>query len=246
MTATSPAATARGAIAAILTPLATAVALAGLTIALFFNPAWVAFEQARSHADAYTGWTLAQTQSVATAVVDEVWLGPGTFEQAVGGAPVFNERERSHMADVRRVVLGFAAAVVIALLVLLAGALATRRSARGRASWWRAVERGAVLTAGVAIVAGLGFALFFDQAFTLFHEIFFAAGTWTFDPATDRLIQLVPDPFWTETTVVIAIVGLGLTAATWAIARRRAASADAAAAAATSAEGRAASSAEPA
>ena len=70
---------------------------------------------------------------------------------------------------------------------------------------------------------GVAFALAFDQAFSLFHDLFFAAGTWSFDPATDRLVQLFPDAFWTETSVVIAVAGLLLTVGTWAAAGRRAA-----------------------
>jgi integral membrane protein (TIGR01906 family) len=75
------------------------------------------------------------------------------------------------------------------------------------------------LAVGAAVVGG-AFLLFFDAAFTLFHQLFFSAGTWTFDPATDRLVQLFPYQFWTETSVAIAAVGLALTIAAWAIARR--------------------------
>ncbi len=70
------------------------------------------------------------------------------------------------------------------------------------------------------VAVGIAFAVFFDRAFTLFHQLFFAEGTWTFDPATDRLVQLFPYQFWTETTIAIAVVGLGLTAAVWAVASR--------------------------
>ncbi len=218
-----------GAAAAWLTSIATGLVLVGVTITLFFNPVWVSLEQARSDAEAYTGWTLAETQAVGADVVREVWLGPGTFAQAVDGVPVFNARERSHMDDVRRVVLAFTVVVLAAAVVLVAGAWVARRTAVRRARWWRAVSRGAALTAIGATIAGAGFAVFFEQAFTLFHELFFAAGTWTFDPATDRLVQLFPDPFWTETTIVIAVVGLGLTVATWVVARRKAVTAQAAA-----------------
>jgi integral membrane protein (TIGR01906 family) len=54
------------------------------------------------------------------------------------------------------------------------------------------------------VVVGAGFALFFDQAFELFHEIFFAPGTYMFDPRTEKLVQLFPDQFWSETSVALA------------------------------------------
>ena len=63
---------------------------------------------------------------------------------------------------------------------------------------------------GGVIVVGIAFALFFDQAFELFHEMFFPPGTYMFDPRTDRLVQLFPDQFWSETSVAIAVAVLVL------------------------------------
>ena len=197
--------------------VATALVIGGVTIALFFNPAWVSFAQARADAAAWTGWTPEQVDAVTRDVVLEVWLGPGTFEQELDGQPVFDERERSHMADVRGVVLGFYAAVA---------ARARPRSSwpgsprAGRRWFWRAVGTGAKVLAVGTIAVGVAFFLLFDTAFTLFHQVFFAEGTWTFDPATDRLVQLFPYQFWTETSVAIAVVGLVLTTAVWAVAQR--------------------------
>jgi len=196
--------------------VATALVITGVAIALFFNPAWVSFAQARADAAAWTGWTPEQVDAVTREVVLEVWLGPGTFEQQLDGQPVFDERERSHMADVRGVVLGFYAAVLLGLATLLVAGVGSR----GSPWFWRAVGTGAKLLAVGAIAVGVAFFLLFDTAFTLFHQLFFADGTWTFDPATDRLVQLFPYQFWTETSVAIAIVGLVLTTAVWAVAQR--------------------------
>ncbi len=195
---------------------ATMLTLLGISVGLFFNPAWVAFEQDRARADLWTGYTPQTVHAVTGSVVAEVLLGPGTFAQTVAGAPVFNARERTHMADVRRIVVAFALLVLAGILVLLLAGIRWR----GRAWFWGAVARGAAVLAVAAVFIGAAFALAFDQAFTLFHEILFPAGTWTFDPATDRLVQLFPDQFWTETSVAIAVVGLTLTVGTWAVARR--------------------------
>ncbi len=196
--------------------VATALVIAGVTIALFFNPAWVSFAQARADAAAWTGWTQAQVDEVTRDVVLEVWLGPGTFEQQLDGQPVFSERERSHMADVRRVVLWFYAAVLLGAAALLVAGLASR----GSPWFWRAVGTGAKVLAVGTIAVGVAFFLLFDTAFALFHQLFFAEGSWTFDPATDRLVQLFPYQFWTETTVAVAIVGLVLATGVWAVAQR--------------------------
>ncbi|MFI5255472.1 MAG: DUF1461 domain-containing protein, partial [Candidatus Limnocylindrales bacterium] len=70
---------------------------------------------------------------------------------------------------------------------------------------------------------GAIFLVAFDPAFTLFHEIFFPGGNWSFDPATDHMVQLYPIPFWQLTSAVLGglVIGLGLVAR-W-VARRRAA-----------------------
>jgi integral membrane protein (TIGR01906 family) len=203
-------------VAAAAVAVATALAIAGITIALFFNPAWVSFAQARADAAAWTGWTAEQVDEVTREIVLEVWLGPGTFEQEVAGEPVFDERERAHMADVRRVVLSFYAFVLLGAGVLLVAGLASR----GSPWFWRAVGSGAKLLAVGTVAVGVAFVLLFDTAFTLFHQLFFAEGSWTFDPATDRLVQLFPYQFWTETTVAVAIVGLVLATGVWAAATR--------------------------
>ena len=49
----------------------------------------------------------------------------------------------------------------------------------------------------------------FDQAWTTFHEIVFRNDLWKLNPATDRLIQMFPEPFWKDMTIVVG----GLTAA---------------------------------
>ena len=101
--------------AAIAVALATILALVGLAVGLFFNPLWIAFEQDRTRADLWTGYPPPTVHAVTDSVVGEVFLGPGTFAQAVAGVPVFNERERAHMADVHRVVVVFVLLVVVAI-----------------------------------------------------------------------------------------------------------------------------------
>jgi len=212
-------------LAAAAVAIATALVITGVAIALFFNPVWVSFAQGRADAAAYTGWTAEQVDAVTRDIVMEVWLGPGSFGQEVAGQPVFDERERAHMADVRSVVLSFFAAVLVALLVLVVAGLASRGS-----RWFRgAVALGAGGLAVGAVAVGISFAVFFDRAFALFHQLFFAEGSWTFDPATDRLVQLFPNQFWTETSVAIAVVVVGLAILVWAVARPRARSPGAAA-----------------
>lgn len=186
--------------------IAVILVILGAAIALFFNPVWVGFEQGRSAVDLWTGWDPATIRSVTDSVVIEVFLGPGTFAQSAGGVPVFTAAEATHMVDVRRVVMVFGAAVLGALVILMGAWIVDRR----RVAFWRGVTLGATGLAVGVVVVGAFLGLFFDVAFEIFHRVFFAAGSYTFDPRVNRLVQLFPESFWTETSIALAIVVLAL------------------------------------
>jgi integral membrane protein (TIGR01906 family) len=187
-------------ICAVAAAVATPVVVIAAAVLLFLNPIWVGFDQDRSDAAAWTGYTPAQVHQVTGSILSDLVFGPPNFDVALNGQPVLDARSRAHMADVRTV-LGELGLVALVAAVLLA---ATGLASRGRRWFWRAVEIGAsVLVVGV-IVVGAAFALFFEQAFELFHEIFFPPGTYMFDPKTEKLVQLFPDQFWTETSLALA------------------------------------------
>jgi integral membrane protein (TIGR01906 family) len=87
------------------------------------------------------------------------------------------------------------------------GGLITLAIARTcRRAWLRvAIRDGAALIVGGALVAAAAFTLAFDATFSFFHGLFFAAGTWTFNPATDRLVQLYPQEFWTLAALLFCL-----------------------------------------
>ena len=186
----------RGRAASFLTALATAIVIVALAILPFLTPQWVAFEQERAQAEAWTGFTTEQLRTATNAILSDLVIG-GDFAVQIDGTPVLNEREQAHMADVRTVFRGLWVLAIASVVVLVA---ATRR--RDRARTWRAVRAGALgLTVGTVL---LGVA--FDQLFSVFHEIFFPAGSYLFDPASDRLVQLFPFAFWDETSLVVGAV----------------------------------------
>jgi integral membrane protein (TIGR01906 family) len=69
---------------------------------------------------------------------------------------------------------------------------------------------GGLVLAGTLAVVGAVFTVAFDQAFTLFHEVFFPGGNWSFDPRTERMVQLYPTPFWELTATVLTVVAIVL------------------------------------
>jgi integral membrane protein (TIGR01906 family) len=199
--------------------VATGLAIAALTLPLFLNPVWVAFEQGRAQATAWTGYSEPQLRQATDAILADLVVGPPDFEVMVDGQPVLNVRERAHMQDVRGVFIGFFAAAFVAA----AGALviAARRHGDARRGSWRAVRGGAKGLA-IALVVGGAFAFVaFDALFETFHRLFFAGGSYSFDPSTERLVQLFPFQFWQETAIAVGAVCIVVAVIVAAVTSRR-------------------------
>jgi integral membrane protein (TIGR01906 family) len=140
------------------------------------------------------------------------------------GSPVYNERELSHMDDVKKVTQGLIrfGLSLIGVYVLCVIALAVR--AGTRPALYRSLVWGSILTI-VLIVAGLIATLTsFEWLFTEFHRLFFVGNTWIF-PVSDTLIRLFPEQFWIDAftlmfggAVVEAII-LGIVM--WRLGRRK-------------------------
>ncbi len=188
-----------------LVAAATAVVILAAAIAPFLTPAWIGFEQDRAEAQAWTGWSAEEVRAATDAIVSDLLFG-GDFDVEVRGQAVLSGREQSHMAAVRDVFWGFALLAIVAIGLLAA---AWRRS-RTAAPPWPAIRRGALVLAGALAAAGLLVAFAFDAAFAIFHALLFSAGSWTFDPRTERLVQLFPERFWVDTATAVGLVGFGL------------------------------------
>ena len=123
------------------------------------------------------------------------------------------------MRDVRTVFGGLAIAAVISIVVLAIAAV--RRNDRV-AHAGGPCRQGAIWL--VAVVVGLGvFALVaFDTLFAVFHGVLFPAGSYDFDPATERLVQLFPFQFWQESAIAVGIVIVAISAVVGIVAHGRA------------------------
>ena len=196
-------------IASIATGLAAAVVVVAIAILPFLTPAWVAFEQGRTNAAGLTGYTATDLRTATDAILHDLVLGPPEFAVEVAGAPVLEPRERAHMRDVRGVFSGFALLALASAVVVVAGVVGARRMGHVDRAW-RAVGTGMRVLIATIVVAGVVATFAFDAAFELFHRLFFPGGSYTFDPRTDRLVQLFPFDFWSETTIVLGVVIVAL------------------------------------
>ena len=206
----------------VLVSLATALALLAAVVTPFLSPAWVSFEQGRSSAAAWTGYSPADLQTATNAILGDLVVGPPDFDVEIGGLPVLTPAERAHMRDVRGVFGGFYLLAVASLIWLVVAWRATRSGVEWtRTRFWRAIRRGSLALATGIAVAGVVAVVAFDAAFELFHTLFFAAGTYDFDPRIYKLTQLFPDAFWSETSIVVGASSLVAALVTAAVATRR-------------------------
>ena len=130
------------------------------------------------------------------------------------GSPLYNERELSHMDDVKRVTQGalrvwYASLTVLALLGVWAWF----------GGWWQGyllgLRRGGWLMVGLALTIALivlvGIVVnpnVFWDFFAGFHSLFFEGDSWLF-LFSDTLIRLFPIRFWQDAFLWAAAIALG-------------------------------------
>jgi integral membrane protein (TIGR01906 family) len=124
--------------------------------------------------------------------------------------PLFNEREIAHLHDVKQVfglVFHIQEIAFVYILAYVAGVFIWARERSLRALALHTLI-GGVLT--IAIIALLGaFAVSgFERAFERFHLIAFSNDLWRLDPRTDHLIQMFPEEFWFDVTMITGLMTL--------------------------------------
>jgi len=139
------------------------------------------------------------------------YLGDLKFDD---GTPLYNERELSHMDDVKRVTQGALRVWYLALAVLLLLGIWAWFG-----GWWSeyclGLMRGGWLMVGLAVTIGLivviGMVInpdVFWSFFAGFHSLFFEGDSWLF-LYSDTLIRLFPIRFWQDAFLLAAAIALG-------------------------------------
>ena len=120
------------------------------------------------------------------------------------GTSLYNERELSHMLDVK-VVLQRALAVWGILLLIYIGLGFWAWRSNWLPDYFQALSRGSVLTLALIAMILVGVMVSFYQLFTLFHKLFFTGDTWIFN-YSDTLIRLFPLRFWQDGFILMGAV----------------------------------------
>jgi integral membrane protein (TIGR01906 family) len=130
------------------------------------------------------------------------------------GKPLYNERELSHMKDVKRVTQGALKVWYISLAAL--ALLGVWAWAGGWGSAYRlGLMRGGwlmvILAITIGVIAVIGISVnpdIFFSFFAGFHSLFFEGDSWLF-LFSDTLIRLFPIRFWQDAFLFAALIALG-------------------------------------
>lgn len=178
------------------------------SIAWVFNSTWLYnYGFARNNVSQTTGLDKAELDKVAQGLVSylnsrDEYINLIVTKNGVT-FPLFNQREVSHMKDVKTLFWLNYKVLAGALAYALAYALVSWRKARrdlGQGLMW-----GGGLTLALVIGVALTTLLDFDQLFTQFHLLSFANDLWQLDPTKDYLIMLVPRNFWYGVFLICAL-----------------------------------------
>ena len=132
------------------------------------------------------------------------------------GSPIYDERELSHMMDVKILVtLAIKVWMVSVVIAVVAGLLLMLFKAN--VDLVKGFSRGGWFSIGLVGTLLLMVVINFNELFNQFHYLFFQGDTWLFY-STDTLIRLFPLRFWSDAFIFVGVftligglmLGLGL------------------------------------
>jgi integral membrane protein (TIGR01906 family) len=122
------------------------------------------------------------------------------------GTPLFNERELSHLKDVKIVIQGLLRVFYAALAVFAFGGYIARGN-QWQEEFRQAIFRGGRLTAFLLLAMLFFSVISFRALFTYFHLVFFEGDSWLFF-TSDTLIRLFPIQFWQDVFLIFGLFTL--------------------------------------
>jgi len=122
------------------------------------------------------------------------------------GQKNYNERELSHMLDVKNLIQKALVAWYCAIGIL-AAIYVWSRLKKWSDVFWRGISRGGLLTVGLIAAVLIGVVLNFNMLFEQFHHLFFTGDTWLFY-TNDSLIRLFPEKLWSDAFIFMGVFTL--------------------------------------
>lgn len=196
----------------ILTVLSVPVILGAGFIGLLLTPVYVQLEYKMPNfpPDRYG---FSQTERLRYADLTRSYLVSGVSMQELqelsfdDGEPLFNQRELSHLQDVKDVLQGLFWASGLAVVMLAGSGIWSYRKGEGKL-FKSFIQTGSWLTIGLLLFVLTFSLLSFQSFFFKFHGIFFEGDTWLFHNS-DTLIRLFPLRFWRDAFIVFGLFTLG-------------------------------------
>lgn len=158
------------------------------------------------HLTEQTGWSYDVIKEAYDDVLDYLTLPGHEFGT---GQLAWTESEAAHFADCKVLFnLNFwalisSSVVTLTLFLLNRFNVITLQSPWGhKAYFWGGVIALALPVVLIILILCVGF----DAAFTAFHSIFFPGKTdWVFNPKTEQIIQVMPEEFFLNCAIIIAV-----------------------------------------
>ncbi len=122
------------------------------------------------------------------------------------GTALYNERELSHMLDVK-VLVQAGLKVWYAIIAFLVLVWILTQIFHGRKAFWKAISFGGWLTIFLILLVMAAILIDFDALFRGFHAIFFKSDTWLFY-INDTLIRLFPEKLWSDAFTFVGVFTL--------------------------------------
>jgi integral membrane protein (TIGR01906 family) len=121
---------------------------------------------------------------------------------------LFNQREITHMADVKDVMnVMFNAVWVTGAMVVIVVAVGFYLLGRGFLPMLRSgIMWSTIAGLTVAALFGLATLIDFNTTFRLFHEVVFRNDFWKLSPSQSLLLRLFPQGFWFAATLILVVL----------------------------------------
>ena len=213
-----------GGVLSVLLVIATVVLTITFSIGLpiYFRPFYYAHIEALDM-PTDTGLSAEQIRTAYDEVLDFCTQRGGEFSS---GVLKFSEEGASHFADCKKLfnlnlfaLLVAAMCISVILVLKRLGLVRLARPMGYNLGFWS----GIVTLVSFATVGGLA-ALDFDEAFRIFHTLFFPGkDNWLFDPRVDEVIRIMPEEFFMNCAILIlaSIVVISITLIAVGIVRKK-------------------------